>query len=150
MSETFTIGKLAQATGTNVETVRWYEKVGLIAAPARTSGNYRTYEKSALARLGFIRRARDLGFSLDEVRTMLDLAGRPDQDCASVDRVATIHLTDIDRKISDLKALRGELASLIASCRGGAIAECRILDAFSHNPQKDRETDRFDRGDPAP
>lgn len=126
-----TIGKLARATGTTVETVRYYEKAGLIAAPARTEGNYRSYRTEDLERLRFVRRTRDLGFSLDEVRALLDLAGQPDRDCGLVDAMSRRHLEEIDRKIADLTALRRELSGVIASCAGGTVAECRILGAFA-------------------
>ncbi len=126
-----TIGKLAEATGTKVETVRYYERAGLIAPPARTSGNYRSYRTEDLERLRFIRRTRDLGFSLEEVRALLDMAQQRDRDCGTVDELAKRHLGDIDRKIADLKALRRELAGVISSCAGGTMAECRILDAFA-------------------
>lgn len=130
MVEVLTIGKLAKAADTKVETVRWYEKVGLIDPPGRTGGNYRSYATRDLARLRFIRRARDLGFSLDQVRALLDLASDPDRDCGSVDALASGHLAAVDRKIADLAALRRELAALLISCRGGSVAECRILEAF--------------------
>ncbi|WP_294216268.1 helix-turn-helix domain-containing protein [uncultured Sphingomonas sp.] len=126
-----TIGKLAAATGTKVETVRYYERAGLIAAPARTEGNYRSYRPEDLERLRFIRRTRDLGFSLDEVRALLAMAEQRDRDCGTVDEIATRHLDEIDRKIADLTALRRELAGAIASCAGGTVAECRILEAFT-------------------
>ncbi len=126
-----TIGKLAEATGTKVETVRYYERAGLIAPPARTSGNYRSYRTEDLERLRFIRRTRDLGFSMEEVRALLDMAQERDRDCGTVDELAKRHLGDIDRKIADLKALRRELAGVISSCAGGTMAECRILDAFA-------------------
>lgn len=128
-----TIGKLATATGTNVETIRYYEKAGLLRPPARTGGNYRSYQPGDLERLRFIRRTRDLGFSLDEVRTLLDLAAERDRDCGRVDEIAQRHLHEIDRKIADLMMLRRELAGMISSCAGGTVAECRILDAFSPN-----------------
>lgn len=130
MVEVLTIGKLAKAADTKVETVRWYEKVGLIDRPDRTGGNYRSYATRDLARLTFIRRARDLGFSLDQVRALLNLASDPGRDCGSVDALASGHLAAVDRKIADLAALRRELAALLTSCRGGSVAECRILEAF--------------------
>lgn len=129
--DALTIGKLAAAAGTKVETVRYYERAGLIAAPARTEGNYRSYRPEDLERLRFIRRTRDLGFSLDEVRALLAMAGQRDRDCGTVDEIATRHLDEIDRKIADLTALRRELAGVIASCAGGIVAECRILEAFA-------------------
>ena len=124
------IGELARQTGVKVETIRWYEKVGLIAAPARTEGNYRAYDTTALSRLSFIKRARDLGFSLDQIRALMTLAGDENRDCASVDAVAREHLADIDRKLADLASLRGHLATLIESCSGGVVGDCRILDAL--------------------
>lgn len=125
------IGELGRATATKVETIRYYEQTGLLPAPARTGGNYRSYGEVHLARLSFIRRARDLGFSIDQVRALLDLSDDRMRDCATVDRIATEHLREVDRKIADLTALRRELSALIASCDGGTVAECRILEALA-------------------
>lgn len=125
------IGRLAKATGTAVETVRYYEKIGLLPKVARTAGNYRSYGREEVARLSFIRRARDLGFSLDQVRTLLSLADDRDLPCGEVDALARHHVDAVDRKIADLTALRSELSSLIAQCRRGTIAECRILEALA-------------------
>ena len=124
------IGALARATGTKVETIRWYGRVGLLPAPARSAGNYRTYGEAHLGRLSFIRRARDLGFSLDQIRTLLDLAEDRERSCDAVDVIASEHLEDVDRKIADLQALRRELDSLIGQCRHGKVAECRIIEAL--------------------
>lgn len=131
MTDVFTIGRLARAAGTNAETVRWYERDGLMAPPPRTGGNYRVYGADDLARLKFIRRARELGFTLDRVRALLDLASDRDRDCASIDAVAIDHLAEIDRKIADLGALRAELATLLASCSGGTVGDCRIVEALA-------------------
>lgn len=125
-----TIGDLGKATRTKVETVRYYERIGLLPRPARTSGNYRSYGDAALSRLSFIRRARDLGFSLDQVRALLKLSDDRSQDCASVDRIARTHLGEVERKLADLEALRRELNTLIDSCDGGSVAQCRIIEAF--------------------
>lgn len=125
------IGHLAKTTGTKVETIRWYEKVGLIAPPARTGGNYRAYAPDDLARLSFIRRARDLGFSLDQVRALIDITEQRERDCGTVNVIASEHLTEVDRKIADLTALRRELAKVIATCQGGTVADCRILEALA-------------------
>ena len=125
------IGDLARATGTKVETIRFYEAEGLIPPPARSSGNYRIYEQAHLARLSFIRRARDLGFTLDQVRTLLRLADDRDAPCAEVDAITTAHVTEIDRKLADLQALRGELVRRLDSCAGSTIADCRIIEALS-------------------
>ena len=131
MIEQLTIGRLAKATGTKVETVRWYEKVGLIDPPGRTDANYRVYAARDLARLSFIRRARNLGFSLDQIRSLIEMSDDRDRDCASVDALATANLAEIDRKIADLRALRRELSNVVSSCRGGSVADCRILDALA-------------------
>ena len=131
MENTMSIGALAKATGTKVETVRWYEQVGLLPAPTRTSGNYRAYDAAHLGRLSFIRRARDLGFSLDQIRALLDIAGQQDRSCEAVDVIAREHLDEVDRKIADLQALRRELNALIGQCRHGRVAECRIIEALA-------------------
>lgn len=125
------IGELGRLTNTKVETIRYYERIGLLSAPARTSGNYRAYGAEHLNRLSFIRRSRDLGFSLDQVRALLDLAGQRERDCGTVDVIAGKHLAEVDRKLADLSALRRELAALISTCEGGTVAECRILEALA-------------------
>ena len=104
------IGASSKATGTTVEAIRWYERVGVLPAPARTAGNYRAYGTAHLERLSFVRRARDLGFTLDQVRE---------------------HLGEVERKIADLEALRRELQGLIGQCRHGTVNECRIIEALS-------------------
>lgn len=131
MDRPLTIGDLAGLTDTKVETVRYYERLGLLPAPARTSGNYRSYEPSHVARLSFIRRARDLGFSLDQVRELLGLADQKDRPCESVDAIAREHLAEVESKIADLKGLRRELDALIKQWRHGTIAQCRILEALA-------------------
>ena len=124
------IGELAKATGTKVETIRYYEQTGLLSEPTRTPGNYRSYGAEHLARLSFIRRARDLGFGIEQVRALLDLSDDRSRDCATVDRIATEHLREVDRKIAGLTALRRELSAVIASCDGGTVAQCRIIEAL--------------------
>lgn len=126
-----TIGVLARMTGTGVETIRFYEKIGLLPEPARTQGNYRSYERSHLDRLSFIRRSRDLGFSLEQVRTLLDLSDDRSRSCEAVDRVASEHLVEVDRKIAALKALRRELNHMLSQCLSGTVAECRIIESLS-------------------
>lgn len=128
------IGALARTTDVKVETIRYYERIGLLALPTRTSGNYRTYREEDVARLGFVRRARTLGFSIEQIRTLLDLADQPDRSCASVDAIAKEHLEEIDRKIADLTSLREELATRIDACSSNRVAECRILEALSPAP----------------
>lgn len=125
-----TIGEMGKATNTKIETIRYYEKIGLLPKPARTSSNYRDYGQAELGRLSFIRRSRDLGFSLDQVRALLGLSDDKSCDCAGIDRIANQHLLEVDRKIADLRALRRELKAVIDSCDGGTVAECRIIEAL--------------------
>jgi DNA-binding transcriptional MerR regulator len=126
-----TIGQLADGTTTKVETIRYYERIGLLPAPARTAGNYRSYRGEHLNRLSFIRRARGLGFSLSQIRGLLGLADQRDLSCSSVDAIAREHLAEVDRKVADLIALRRELDSIISQCGHSTIAECRIIEALS-------------------
>jgi Cu(I)-responsive transcriptional regulator len=132
MQKPLTIGDLARETGVKVVTVRYYERIGLLPAPVRRgSGAYRSYDSADLGRLSFIRRARDLGFTLDQIRLLLELAEQRDRDCADVDALAREHLADVERKIAALSALRRELRDLIESCRRGTVEECRIIEALS-------------------
>lgn len=130
MSE-MTIGGLAKATGTKAETIRYYERIGILGNAGRSGGNYRVYGAKELARLSFVRRARDLGFSLDQVRELLDIADDQSRSCGAVDKLAREHLSAVDRKIADLSALRRELGSLLDQCSQGTIADCRIIDALA-------------------
>lgn len=124
------IGQLAQLAATKVETIRYYERINLLGAPARTAGNYRTYGQADVSRLRLIRRSRDLGFSLDQVRSLLRLSDERDQSCAEVDRIANAQLAEVKSKIADLCALRDVLQDLIGQCRHGTIADCRIIEAL--------------------
>jgi Cu(I)-responsive transcriptional regulator len=125
------IGHLARVTGTKVETIRYYERIGLLPVPARTAGNYRVYSEEHFQRLSFIRRARHLGFSIEQVRDLLGLSDQRDRPCEAVDTIAREHLAAVDRKIAYLQALRRELGSLISQCGCGTIANCRIIEALS-------------------
>lgn len=125
------IGDLAKLTDTRVETIRFYEKEGLLPAPGRNSGNYRIYEEAHLNRLSFIRRSRDLGFTLDQVRKLLKLADDRDAPCAEVDAITAENITEIDRKLADLGALRDQLVRRLDRCAGSTIAECRIIEALA-------------------
>lgn len=125
-----TIGDLAKSTGTKVETIRYYERIGLLPTPARTHGNYRSYGEAELGRLSFIRRGRDLGFSLDQVRALLALSDDHLQDCANIDAIARTHLQEVERKIADLSALRRELKAVLTSCKGGTVGDCRIIETL--------------------
>ncbi|AGK59733.1 heavy metal resistance transcriptional regulator HmrR [Hyphomicrobium denitrificans 1NES1] len=129
--EFVTIGELGKLTETKIETIRYYERIGLLPPPARTSSNYRVYSDDQVGRLSFVRRARDLGFTIDEVRELLSLSDQKNRSCGAVDAIARQHLSDVDRKIADLTALRRELDSIIGQCSCGTIAECRIIEALS-------------------
>jgi len=130
--ERISIGDLAKGTGTKVVTVRYYEQIGLLPVPSRTAGNYRTYSNEHMRRLRFIRRCRDLGFTLDQIRDLLRLSSQKNEGCAEVDRITAQHLIEIEQKISDLKRLAKELRRLNNCCQGnGIIADCRILEALS-------------------
>jgi DNA-binding transcriptional MerR regulator len=136
-----TIGELAARTGVTAETIRYYEREGVIPpAERRGSGQYRRYAAADAERLRFVRRARDLGFSLDEVRELLDLAaGQRGGPCAEVNRMARAHLAQVDVKLAQLAALRTELGRLVASCdRGGAVANCSLLSALSGAPEVEK------------
>jgi DNA-binding transcriptional MerR regulator len=132
--DALTIGQLGQATDTKVETIRYYEKIGLLPAPRRTAGNYRSYAAEHLQRLGFIRRARELGFAIEEVRELLELAAHGERPCEEVDQVVADHLEATERKIAALMRLRRGLRHTLKSCKGGRIAECRIIQALSPAP----------------
>ncbi len=121
------IGELARVTGTKPETIRFYEKIGLLRAPERTGGNYRDYGADDQDRLAFIRHARGLGFEIVDVRSLLSLAEQPEQDCGEADRIATGHLEAVEKKMGQLEQLRTELQRMISQCRGGQIAECHII-----------------------
>ena len=126
-----TIGAMAKAAGTKVVTIRYYEKIGLLPPPDRTGGNYRAYEAESLERLLFIRRCRELGFTLDQIRELLRLSSQEDRACCDVDRITTEHLTAAERKIADLNRLASELRRINDLCRGdGQIANCRIVEVL--------------------
>ena len=129
--ERLTIGELARATGTNVETVRYYERIGVLSPPPRSPGGFRLYGTEDVARLAFVRGARELGVSLEAVRELVGLADDPDRPCDEVDEIARVHLADVEQKIAQLAALRAELKRLLMQCQGGHISDCRIVDALS-------------------
>lgn len=132
MKRKTTIGDLAKASGVKVVTIRYYEQAGLLPIPPRTAGNYRSYRPEHLQRLQFIRRLRDLGFPLEQVRELLGLASDRDQACDDVIRITREHLVGVEAKIRDLQKLAAELRRLSRCCRGGAaMADCRILEALA-------------------
>jgi DNA-binding transcriptional MerR regulator len=135
MTKRFTVGQLARETGIAVGTVRHYEKIGLLPPAARSKGNQRLFDDAARRRLGFVRHARDLGFSLEATRDLLDLADHPDRPCDRVDVIARRHLADVEARIARLEGLRRELVRMVEGCadtnRGGAVAECRVIETLA-------------------
>lgn len=124
------IGELARVTGANIETIRYYERIGLLPEPHRTAANYRSYGEAHRSRLAFVRHSRDLGFTIEEIRSLLDLSDHPERDCAEADQIATGHLEQVEVKIAQLEALRGELARIVERCRGGLAGDCRVIEAL--------------------
>jgi MerR family transcriptional regulator, mercuric resistance operon regulatory protein len=129
----FAIGTLSKRTGCNVETIRYYERSRLLPAPARSQGGYRLYGIAHLKRLTFIRRARALGFSLDEVRRLLRLSDERRRPCAEARVVAAAHLSDVRAKIASLRTMERVLAETVARCAIGTGSECPLIEALSEN-----------------
>ncbi len=125
-----TIGKLGKSAGVKIPTIRYYEQIGLLPEPDRSSGNQRLYGTEALDRLAFVRHARDLGFSLEAIRDLLSLSDRPDQSCAAADAIATAQLIAVRERIARLTALEAELERMVAQCRHGSIAGCRVIEVL--------------------
>lgn len=125
------IGELSRRTGCNIETIRYYERIGIMPKPPRTAGGQRIYETAHLKRLAFIRRSRELGFSLDEIRALLRLVDGGDYSCGEVQEMTLAHIADIRRKIADLRRMERVLKDMAAKCDGGDVPECPIVDALS-------------------
>jgi MerR family mercuric resistance operon transcriptional regulator len=125
------IGALSRRTGCHIETIRYYERVRLLPVPARSAGGYRLYGAGHLKRLTFIRRGRALGFSIDEIRTLLMLADERKRPCAEVRRVAAAHLKDVQAKIADLRAMERVLRETVARCADGKGADCPLIETLS-------------------
>ena len=123
------ISDAAAASGCHLETIRYYERVGLMPPPARTASGYRAYRPAEVERLRFISRGRELGFSLEEIRSLLDLAAHPESPCASADQMVREHLDAIETRIRDLQNMCAELSKL-AGCHSGHAEHCRLLEAL--------------------
>ena len=123
------IGELSRRTGCNIETIRYYERIGLMPAPPRR-GRYRSYDRDHVARLGFVRRARVLGFTLDEVRALLGLAVGGHTSCAEVRNLAASHLKDVRARIADLKRMERVLAGSVRACDAGQDPGCPLIEAL--------------------
>ena len=127
---TLTIGALSIRTGVKIETIRFYERIGILAKPPRSAAGHRIYSQEQLMRLGFIRRSRELGFSLDEVRRLLQLVDGGRYTCAEVKAITLDHLGEVRRKIADLRRLERTLAAVAGKCRGGKVPDCPIVEAL--------------------
>lgn len=133
-----TIGKLANAAGVGVETIRFYEREGLLPKPPRKRSGYRQYPPDAVARVMFIRRAKELGFTLKEITELLELRVDPDKSCADVRALAKAKIVNVEQKMADLARIKGALEKLAKACRGkGPTGECPILDAIEKDNCRD-------------
>ncbi len=127
-AKAFSIGELSKHSCVNVETIRYYERIKMLPAPPRTANGRRIYGPADKRTLAFIRRSRDLGFTLEEIRALLALGGPERASCADVRKIASAHLTNVRRKLSDLVKLESILAETVAQCSDGASPDCPVLD----------------------
>ena len=125
-----TIGTLAKKTGTKVQTIRYYEQIGIMPEPGRTSGGQRRYGNEEVDRLSFVRHSRQLGFSLDAIRELLDLSDHPEKSCEDADMIARKQLRQVEQRIDRLNALRTELKRMVRECSGGRSSDCRVLEVL--------------------
>ncbi len=133
LSGIVSIGALSRRTGCNVETIRYYERIRLMPPPSRTAGGHRSYGSVQQRRLGFIRRCRELGFSIEEIRVLLGLVDGGDYTCGEVKAVTDRHIDDVRRKIADLNKLKRTLEKIGAACAGGKVPQCPVIDALYPN-----------------
>lgn len=129
-SRALSIGELSQDTGVNIETIRYYERIGVMPKPARTKGGHRAYDATQLKRLAFIKRSRELGFSLNEIRALLDLVDAGTYTCSEVHDMTVEHLANVKRKIADLRRMEQVLKQMAAECSRGDVPDCPIVDAL--------------------
>ena len=126
-----TIGGLSERTGVNIETIRYYERIGLLPAPCRSEGRHRLYDGSLVQRLQFVRRSRELGISIEEIRALLRLVDQGGLACSEAKNITVSHLAEIRGKIADLKKLERVLTQMAMSCEGNRLPECPILETLS-------------------
>lgn len=127
----FAIGEAARRSGVKAPTIRYYEQIGLLPTASRTDGNRRLYGEDDFRRLAFIKHARELGFEVDAIRTLLSLQDRPEQSCAEADAIAQARLVEVERRIASLNALRTELRKMVQECATGRIADCRVIETLA-------------------
>lgn len=124
----FSRGSLSAKTGVNIETIRYYEKIGLMPDPVRSAGGHRIYDQGHLKRLSFIRRSRELGFTLQEIRELLALVDGGDYTCAEIRDRTNVHLADVTKKIHDLRKIQRTLKTMASKCDGGLVPICPIVE----------------------
>lgn len=139
MDSAYSIGDLAREASTKVETIRYYEKIGLMPKAARTAGNHRAYSSAHRDRLSFIRHARELGFPLDDIRALLDLSGSPEAPCAGADAIAEKHLAGVRSRIERLQALEAELSRMVKDCCRQTVAGCRVIEVLADHKHCSRD-----------
>src|SRR6266436_8351379 len=127
-AETFSIGELSKHSGVNIETIRYYERIKMLPPPRRLANGRRVYGPAEKRTLAFVRRARDLGFTLEEIRALLALGGPERAACADVHKIASAHLASVRSKLSDLVKLETILGETVAQCSDGATPDCPVLD----------------------
>jgi MerR family mercuric resistance operon transcriptional regulator len=127
-AETLPIGQLSHLSGVNIETIRYYERIKMVPSPPRTASGRRLYDETHIRLLAFIRRSRELGFSLDEIRALIRLGGPEKATCREVREIAAHHLDDIRAKINDLRKLERLLAKTVVQCSGQTVPDCPVLD----------------------
>lgn len=130
----FSIGALSGSTGVKIETIRYYERIGLIPEPRRTAGGNRQYDREQLKRLSFIKRSRDLGFSLDEIRAILGMVDTREISCRQVQTITVRHLDTVRKKIARLRQMERVLAEMAEQCAGDDVPACPIVDALFEGP----------------
>ena len=135
----YSIGDLSRRTGVKVPTIRYYEQMGLIAAPDRSEGNQRRYERAELERLTFIRHARDLGFPIEAIRELLALGRHPDEPCERADEIAAAQLGEVREKIARLRKLEAELERIVSHCGNHTVGDCYVIRALSDHGLCDHE-----------
>jgi len=133
LSQGLSIGQVSRITDVNIETIRYYERIGVVPKPARTQGHHRLYEPADLDRLQFIKRSRALGFSLEDIRGLLHLVDEKNFTCAEIHGITMSHLADIHAKIADLRRMENVLTEMAMKCETGAVPACPIIDALSGN-----------------
>jgi MerR family mercuric resistance operon transcriptional regulator len=128
--QSMTIGALSRRTGCNIETIRYYERIGMMAKPPRTRGGHRSYAPEHLKKLSFIRRSRELGFSLEQIRALLRLVDGGRYTCSQVKVITVEHLDDVRARMKDLKRLEKVLRTMASQCDRGKVPDCPVIDAL--------------------